>query len=205
MDILILDWISTYGTPLITLLILLGAAGVPLPTSLVVVFSGALIRQDALEPGHILPLAMAGAVVGDMISYGIGRMARPWAEKHYGASAAWQKAQQFLARRGGLAVYLTRWLITSLGIATSVLAGSSRYPFRKFILFDIAGELTWMLLYGALGYLFSSQWETVSSLLSQLTGISAAALALAVGVVLLVRYLPPYIEAKRALALARIE
>ena len=60
-------------------------------------------------------------------------------------------------RRGGIAIYLTRWLFTPLALPTNLIAGSSGYPFWKFLLFDIAGEITWILLYGGLGYAFGSQ------------------------------------------------
>ena len=59
-------------------------------------------------------------------------------------------------RSGGLSIYLTRWLLTPLAIPTNLPVGASGYPLRKFLAFDLAGELTWLLVLRGLGYAFSA-------------------------------------------------
>lgn len=185
---LVLTYVTTYGSPMVAGLLLLGALGIPVPATLLVIASGAFIRQNFLDIYSTPPLALAGAVVGDTIVYAVGRFARTWIEKRFGRSAAWQKAQAFFERRGGMAIYLTRWLLTPLAVPVNLIAGSSGYPLAKFFLFDVSGELTWLVLYGGLGYAFGSQWELISDFISNFTGLIVGVVILGLGVYLVFRF-----------------
>ena len=65
--------------------------------------------------------------------------------------------------------------------AINVMAGS-RYPYKRFLFFDLTGQFFWALLYGGLGYLFASQWEQVSQALGMFTLLSVGVTILAVGI-----------------------
>ena len=185
---LVLTWVTIYGSPMVAGILLLGALGVPVPGTLLVIASGAFIRQNFLDLYTTPILALAGAVVGDTIGYGVGRFAHIWIERRFGQTAAWKNARDFFGRRGGIAIYLTRWLLTPVAVPTNLVAGSSGYTFSKFLFFDVAGELTWILLYGGLGYAFGSQWELISEVISNFTGLILGVVLLGAGVYLLLRF-----------------
>lgn len=185
---LVLGWVMTYGSPMVAGVLFLGALGLPLPGTLLVIASGAFIRQGFMDLFTTPPLGLGGVLAGDIIIYGLGRFARSWIQNRFGQSPAWQGAEAYFNRRGGLAIYLTRWLFTPLAIPTNLIAGSSGYPFWKFLLFDLTGELTWILLYGGLGYSFGSQWELISDFISDFSGLLIGILILAVGVYILFRW-----------------
>jgi membrane-associated protein len=185
---LVLAWMTTYGAPMIAALLFFGALGIPLPSTLIVIAAGAFVRQNYLNLYSTPLLGLFGAVAGDMLVYGVGRFARIWIDKRYGQSPNWIKSQEYFARRGGIAIYLTRWLLTILALPVSLVAGSSDYPFAKFVLFVVAGELTWIMLYGGLGYMFGSQWELISEFISQFAVVILGVLVVAIGVYLLVRF-----------------
>jgi LPXTG-motif cell wall-anchored protein len=86
-----------------------------------------------------------------------------------------------------MAIYLTRWLLTPFALPTTLIAGSSNYPWRNFTLFVILGQATWITLYGGVGYAFGSQWELVSEFVSNFTGLIVGLIILGVGVYLLFR------------------
>ena len=163
---LLLTYIVTYGAVVLAAVFLAGAIGVPLPSTLCVVAGGAFIQQGVLDLGSTIGLGLAGVLVGDMLSYGMGRLLRRPIEKRYGQSAIWQRAEQYFARRGGIAIFLTRCVLTPIAVPINLIAGSSDYQFGRFVAYDAAGELTWLLFYGALGYFFGSQWESGSSICS---------------------------------------
>ncbi len=185
---LVLTWAIVYGSPMVAVALLLGAIGIPLPGTLLVIASGAFVRQGVLDIYSTPLLALAGAVSGDIIVYGVGRFARVWINKRFGQSSAWQKAEDYFNRRGGIAIYLTRWLFTPLAVPTNLIAGSSGYPFLKFLAFDVAGELTWIALYGGLGYAFGSQWELISDFISNFSGLLVGLVVLGVGVYILFKW-----------------
>jgi membrane-associated protein len=66
----------TYGAPALGLALLLGALGVPLPGTLFVLASGAFVRQGVMDWAEASSLGLLGAVLGDSISYVMGRFAK---------------------------------------------------------------------------------------------------------------------------------
>lgn len=163
----ILTAMTTAGPLALGLALLLGPLGVPIPTGLLLLAAGALARQGLMPLGPALGISLVATVAGDVASYGLGRLAGGWTQRLAGRRAvAWEKARRWFQERGGLALYLTRVVLTSLDVPTNLIAGSSRYAFGRFVLSDVAGRLTWLLLYGGLGYLFGSQWPVVAEALN---------------------------------------
>jgi membrane protein DedA with SNARE-associated domain len=187
MNDLLLTYLVIYGSPLLAGALLLGALGMPVPGTLIVIAAGAFVRQGVLDIYSTPSLGLAGAVGGDIVVYGLGRFARVWIQKRFGQSTIWQNAEAYFRRRGGIAIYLTRWLFTPLAVPTNLIAGSSGYPFWKFLLFDVSGELTWIVLYGGLGYAFGSQWELISDFISDFSGLLLGLFILGAGVYFLFR------------------
>jgi membrane-associated protein len=185
---LLLTYIVTYGALVLCVVFLVAAIGIPLPSTLCVVAGGAFIQQGVLDLYSTILLGMAGVLMGDMLSYGMGRLLRRPIEKRYGQSAIWQRAEQYFARRGGIAIFLTRCVLTPIALPINLIAGSSDYHFARFVAYDAAGELVWLLFYGALGYFFGSQWEYVSDLISNASGLLIGLLIAGVGAYALLRW-----------------
>lgn len=185
---LVLSWIAAYGSPMVGAILFVSALGVPFPSTLVVIAAGAFVRQSYLDLYSTPSLGLLGAVAGDALLFGIGRFAHIWIEKRFGRAAGWQKAEAYFLRRGGIAIFLTRWLLTALALPVTLIAGASGYPFGKFLLFVVTGELVWIVLYGSLGYAFGSQWELISDFISQFAGVILGALVVALGIYLLFVY-----------------
>ena len=143
----LLTQVINFGTPLIGLILLLGALGFPVGASVVVIAAGAFSQQGVLNWYEAVAIGLAGAVLGDMLSYGMGHYAKGWVEKHFGNSPTWVNASKSFQKQAGLAIYLTRWLVTAVAIPTNLIAGGSGYKFSHFLLYDVSGELTWLLLY----------------------------------------------------------
>jgi membrane protein DedA with SNARE-associated domain len=160
---------TTYGPLALGLALLLGPLGLPIPTGVLMTAAGAFARQGLMSWGAVLALGLAATVLGDVISYALGRLAGDWGQRLFQGrrAAAWQRAQARFEERGGLAVYVTRVVLTALDVPTTLIAGSSRYAFRHFLAWDVAGRASWVLLYGGLGYLCGSQWPVVSQAASR--------------------------------------
>lgn len=182
-----LTYIVTYGALAVGVLLMLAALGLPLPSTLLVLASGAFVQQGVLEPYSTLVVALALVVLGDSLSYGMGRLLRRPIVARFGQAAAWQRAEAYFARRGALAVFLTRCLLTPIAVPLNLVAGSSGYPVRKFVTFAAAGELTWLLVYGGLGYAFGSQWEALSDFISNFSGVLVGLLIAGAGIYALLR------------------
>lgn len=167
----LLTQVINYGTPLIGLILFLGALGFPVGASVVVIAAGAFGQQGILDVPTAALLGLIGAVAGDALSFGMGHYAKDAVQKRFGKSPTWRNARVSFQKRAGLAVYLTRWLVTAVAIPTNLIAGGSGYKFSHFIAYDLAGEITWITLYGGLGYWFGSQWELVYDFISNFGGL----------------------------------
>lgn len=185
---LVLNWMATYGAPMVAGLLFVGSLGLPLPGTLLVIASGAFIRQSLLDAVSTPVLGYLGTIAGDVSLYAIGFFASGWIERRFGQTTAWKNARDLFERRGGVAIFLTRWLLTAVAFPVTLIAGSSGYRFRKFFTFDLLGELTWFLLYGGLGYAFGSQWELISDFISDFSGFVLGAVVLGAGIYLLVKF-----------------
>ncbi len=184
----VLTLVITYGAVTLAIVVFLAAVGVPFPSSLFVIAGGAFVQQGVLELAPAIAWTLAGAVVGDLLSFGLGRWMGHAARARFGGTAAWKQGEQQFSKYGAAAVFLTRWLLTPLAIPINLIAGSSEYRLSHFGGNAAAGELTWILLYGALGYAFGSQWELISDFVSNFSGVLVG-LVLVVGAgVALVRW-----------------
>jgi membrane protein DedA with SNARE-associated domain len=167
----LLTQVINFGTPLIGLILLLGALGLPVGASVVVIAAGAFSQQGILSWPSAILIGLVGAVIGDTLSYSIGHYAKGWTQKRFGNSPVWINARESFQNNAGWAIFLTRWLITAMAIPTNLIAGGSGYKFSRFLLYDMSGELTWIVLYGGLGYWFGSEWELVYEFISNFGGL----------------------------------
>lgn len=120
---LFLAWLADYGSLALGLILLLGALGVPVPATLTLVTTGALVQQGSIEGGSAAAFGLVGAVLGDSLSYMTGRLAKKWVQRRFGQSSFWRTAQQQFEQRGAAAVYLTRFLFTPLALPINLIAG----------------------------------------------------------------------------------
>ena len=186
---LFLNEMTTYGPLSLGLAMLLGPLGVPVPTPLLVLATGALARQGLFLWTTALVVALLGSVLGNAAVYAIRHFAAGWAQHRFGASSAWQKACDRFKKSGGLAIYATHFLFTLLGMHVNLIAGGSGYPYWRFLVFDVAGTLSWLMLYGGLGYVLGSQAEVVSQAIASYSGWLVGAVLVGIAVYLLVRHL----------------
>jgi membrane protein DedA with SNARE-associated domain len=165
---LFLNGMVTCGPLILGLALLLGSAGLPIPTGLLVLAAGAFVRQGLLDWTTAALVGLVGVVLGDLVSYGLGRMGGGWPQQVLVRKRSlWDQALARFRRYGSLAIYSTRVVLTSLDVPTNLVAGSSRFALGRFVAYDIAGRLTWLALYGGLGYVAGQQWPVVSQALSQ--------------------------------------
>ncbi len=189
----LIDWLQQYGYPALWLFVFIAAVGIPLPTSLVLLASGAFAALGDFNVFVLGIIAVTASTSGDNVGYFIGRR---WGSKVllWLQGPRWQRlisprnfarAQAYFQKRGGWAVFLTRFLFSALGGITNLLAGAEFYAYRRFLFADITGEATGAAIALLLGYLFGASWEAVGNILG---AVSLLAFALLV-VIFLIHYM----------------
>jgi membrane protein DedA with SNARE-associated domain len=89
--------------------------------------------------------AALGAMLGDSAAYWIGRVLKPdrWRMLSRGKGlSAYQWASRTLVKRGGPLILAARYIPVGR-VAVNVVAGTLRYPYRQFLMFDVIAGFTW--------------------------------------------------------------
>ncbi len=189
LDDLVLAGLNDYGVWALGLATLVAALGVPLPSSMLLLAAGAFARQGVLNWQWALALAAVGAIAGDSGSYLIGRFGARFAPWRAQSTPAWQRAQTTFAHWGGMAVFLSRFLLMPLALPINLMAGSTEYAPARYLGLVAAGETIWVLGFGGMGYLFASSWQNISALAGQVSGWAVASAVVLAGGAFLVRRL----------------
>jgi len=164
--------LSVYGLPVLFAVILIASVGLPFPVSLLLVAAGSFVEQGEMELIPVIAVATAAAVMGDNLAYLLARWGgTPFIlriSRGVGGEAKVKKAESFSKRWGGTGIFFSRWLVTALGPWINVTSGIARYPWRRFLIWDVLGELFWVVVYVGLGYTFSDRVQTIAELLGNL-------------------------------------
>lgn len=178
----LLEFLTVYGLPAAALVLAIGQAGAPLPTSLALLALGALSANGDAVLVTAFIWALTGAALGDQLSFLLGRVVARSAEDRPGfigtLARKARKAEPTMARWGSSSVFFTRWLITPLGSAVNIASGVTGLSWRVFTAWSVLGETLWVSIYIGLGYTFGSNIETLAGILGNLS-MALAMLAVA--------------------------
>jgi membrane-associated protein len=156
--------------------------------------TAAVLGGVAASRGHValfavLAVVLLGAVIGDSVGYEVGRQVGTrimgWPVLQHRRERI-DAASDYLARRGGAAVFLGRWTAFFRAVMPA-LAGTARMPYRRFLVFNVAGGITWGVTVVLVGYLAGASYGRVEKLLGRGTALVIAALVVAAAVVWQVR------------------
>ena len=178
----LLSTLGLYGLPVLFGVLLIGCIGVPMPSSLLLLVSGALTEQGDMNLWLALTLSVAGAIIGDNIGYAIGR----WGGRHVrlsrftGGEERLERAKRWLKRWEGAGIFFSRWLITPLGPVVNITSGLTGYSWPRFLFYDVIGEVLWVVLYILLGRFFSDRVVEMSELLGDFVWVIVGLLSVGV-------------------------
>lgn len=129
-----------------------------LPGDSLLFATGALAALGSLELGWLVPLLIVAAVLGDTVNY--------WLGHHVGVRAfdgrlRWlnqahlARTEAFFAKHGGKAIILARFVPIVRTFAPFV-AGVGTMQYGRFLLYNVIGGISWVLLFLLLGYFFGN-------------------------------------------------
>jgi membrane protein DedA with SNARE-associated domain len=182
-------WITLFlgvvGLPGIFAMMTVESFGIPpLPSEVILPFSGFLVAEGAFSLGAAFAVALAGGLAGSFIAYAIGRWWRHrMVDKGVGAlrlrSEDLDRVDRWFAQHGDATVGLCR-LLPVIRSYISYPAGTARMNPTKFGLLTVVGSIPWTfgLLYA--GYLLGSNWQVVLRYVQPLDYLFGAALVILV-------------------------
>ncbi|WP_211349460.1 DedA family protein [Micromonospora pisi] len=161
--------------------------GLILPGETALLLGGALASTGRTNIAALVIVAAVCAIIGDSVGYEIGRrVGMPLRRSRLGrwvGEERWQRAETFIERHGPAAVMLGRW-VGVLRALVPALAGMTRMPYPRFLLFNVIGGVTWATAVVLIGYALGASWQRAQDYLGQ----ASVALAAAVVLTLIVRW-----------------
>src|SRR3546814_37958 len=129
--------------------------GLAIPSTALLLLVGGLVGGGSLNPLPIIVWGVAGAVVGDAISYYIGRLLGPKIVRSWPLNKqrrAVARARYFFYKYGVLTIFAGRFLGPLRSVVPSV-AGVMRMPHLRFQIANILSAALWVPLMLLPGYL----------------------------------------------------
>jgi membrane protein DedA with SNARE-associated domain len=164
LSVFIVAVISRAGYGGILLLMAIESACIPLPSEVIMPFSGYLVHTGRFNLFWVATVGALGCNLGSLIAYYVGYYGgRPLVER-YGSyiflshkELDW--ADQFFARYGNRAVFISR-LLPVVRTFIALPAGIARMPQWRFHIYTFLGSWPWCLALAYVGMRLGEKWDT---------------------------------------------
>ncbi len=160
--------------------------GLLVPGETALLVTAVLAHQGRLQIGAVIGVAALAAILGDNAGYLLGRAglrnllagrSRPGSLR----DRALERGEALFAVQGARAVFLARWVVGAR-VAAAWLAGTSRMPWRRFLLWNTLGGIAWSVSIGLTGYALGAAAGKLLSAGAAVTIVALAACAALLGV-----------------------
>jgi len=159
--------VSSWGYPGIFGLMILESSSLPVPSEVVLPFSGFLVSVGQLDFFVTVAVATVAAVMGSLVDYYIGLKGIQALTKHRVLGRVFFSidqltvAGQWFSRYGSLTIFLSR-MIPGVRTLISFPAGAAKMPLAKFLVFTAAGCILWNSVLIYVGYYLGTNWTEVA-------------------------------------------
>jgi len=182
---IIIKTIGFSGYSGVFVLMLLESCGIPIPSEIIMPFSGFLVAMGKMNFLLVAIIGAFGNLIGSLLAYWIGfKGGRPLIEK-YGKYILISKhdldlADRWFAKFGDLTVFFGR-LLPIVRTYISFPAGISKMNLKKFSFYTFVGALPWCVLFTWLGIKMGNNWDLIREKLHNFELLIAVLIILAVG------------------------
>ncbi len=191
--------LAQHAYAVVAITLFLAAAGLPLPTSLVLLLAGAAGHRD-VDLRLMVPLAAASALAGDALLFFGGRYTGWWllagmCRLSMNPEGCIFSSSAYFYRRGAKTLLFSKW-IPGLSSMAAPLAGSLNMRFWRFFGLDSAGIILYVGLWISIGYIFTGYLRTIQAWIENL-GHAVMFLVLSIIAAYLVSVLIFWIRARK--------
>jgi membrane protein DedA with SNARE-associated domain len=155
--------ISAMGYSGIVLLMAIESACIPLPSEIIMPFSGYLVSTGQMNLWLVGIAGAVGCVLGSLVAYWVGsRGGRPLIEK-YGKYVLVSPhdldlADRWFAKYGEIIIFVSR-LLPAVRTFIAFPAGVARMNLKRFVIYTFAGSLPWCLGLAYIGQKLGEKWN----------------------------------------------
>jgi membrane protein DedA with SNARE-associated domain len=161
----IISFIGQLGYSGIFFLMILESALIPIPSEIIMPFSGFLSSTGRLDPFLVTLSGSLGNVVGSVLTYYLGIKAGRKVILKYGKYILFRKEHleitENLFRRYGDKISFTGRLLPGIRTYVSLPAGIGKTDFKKFVIYSFAGSLVWNSMLVYVGMNLGRNWKNI--------------------------------------------
>ena len=177
---LIIAIISSAGYGGIVLLMAIESACIPLPSEIIMPFSGYLVAQGRFGLFWVATAGALGCNLGSALAYAVGYYGGPPMVRKFGrllwlSEHELEIAQRFFARWGSITVFVAR-LLPVVRTFIALPAGVARMPQLRFHLYTFLGSWPWCLGLAYLGMKAGEHWDYLRTYFHRFDALIAAAI-----------------------------
>lgn len=161
----VIAFISRWQYTGIAVLMGIESACIPLPSEIIMPFSGYLVFQGTLNLWLVALAGAVGCVVGSWVAYVVGAWGgRPLIER-YGkylliSHSDLDMADRWFQRHGDITIFVGR-LLPVIRTFIAFPAGVARMPLWRFTLYSFVGSFIWCLALAWIGMKLGQHWNTL--------------------------------------------
>ncbi|MDO8513764.1 MAG: DedA family protein [bacterium] len=160
------------------------SANIPLPSEVIMPFSGFLVSRGVMNLWLVGVAGAVGCVIGSSVSYWLGAWGgRPLVEKYgrfiFVSNRDLERADKWFSRYGEWAIFISR-LLPVVRTFISLPAGISKMHFKRFIVYTFLGSLPWTLGLAYVGVVLGDNWDSIRSTFHGFDYIIIVAILLAI-------------------------
>ncbi|MBI2010785.1 MAG: DedA family protein [Candidatus Colwellbacteria bacterium] len=172
----VLGTINGWGYLGIFALMTLESANIPIPSEIIMPFSGFLASRGAFNFWFAVTVGALGNLAGSLISYALARPLEPrlQGKKHFLMAEAWFK------RFGELSVFIGR-LVPIVRTFISFPAGLFKVKLGRFVIYTFIGSFLWSLLLTYIGFVLGENWIKIEPYFRKFDYLIAVALIVFLG------------------------
>jgi len=181
----VISTISTLGYTGILLTMAIESACIPLPSEIIMPFSGYLVTTGQFTMLGVTLAGAIGNVIGSVAAYYAGVWGgRPFVER-YGPYFLMSHrdvdiADRWFAKYGEAAVFFSR-MLPVIRTFISLPAGIAKMHFPRFVLFTFIGSLPWCYALAYVGVKMGQQWDQLREYFHEFDVVIGIGLALLIG------------------------
>jgi membrane protein DedA with SNARE-associated domain len=163
-------WLQHFHGPVVYILcgvLVFGEAAVLLgfviPGETAALAGGAIASLGHANIVLMLVVIIGCAIAGDSTGYEVGKWLGPWLLEHRPLKRypGVKKAEELIARFGGPAVFLGRWVALARALVPGI-SGMSGMRYPVFLLFNALGGVAWGTTFVMVGYAAGAAYATIA-------------------------------------------
>jgi len=161
----VISFISGLGYPGIFLLMIVESALIPIPSEIIMPFSGFLVSNGTFDPISVVLAGTFGNLVGSILTYYLGIKAGRAFILKYGKYILFKKShleftEELFEKYGDKISFFCR-LLPAVRTYISLPCGVGKANFVKFSIYTFLGSLIWNSMLTYVGILFGNNWKNI--------------------------------------------